>query len=337
MRDPYEVLGIDRNASKKDVSKAYRLLARKYHPDANKEEGAVEKFKEVSEAHEILSDDEKRAEYERFGSVGNQSRRGPFTNPFQDFFNGMFRGQRQAAKGSNIELECELTLNEILTGGKKELKYYQASICETCKGSGGETGICETCQGRGAQILHGQGMSVQTVCTACGGEGKVIVEPCSDCTEGLTERVEKTIDFNFPPGVEDNMRFVFRGKGQPSPREAGSPGNLFIIVKSAPHESFERLSNGGILLKIPVTYSQLVLGHDVEIPTLEGKADFKIPAGTQVNQKFKLNEFGLPSFKQDGTLYNRGDQIVQVLLEIPKDPTDEYINIVKELSKIEGE
>lgn len=336
MNDLYEVLGVSKNATKEEINKAYKKLAKKYHPDVSKEEDAIEKFKQVAEANEILSDDSKRAEYDRFGSVGRGPRRGPFTNPFQDFFNRAFNGG-QPAHGQHIQIECTLTLKEILEGGVKELKYMQTELCNTCTGTGGKLDNCSHCGGRGVRVIHGQAMSVQTTCQACEGTGKTVVEACSDCKNGFTEEKEKVLDFNYPKGVEDGMRFVFRGKGQPSSHPGGHNGNLYVLVKTESHEIFDRLPNGGISLKVPVTYSELVLGHELEVPTLEEKVSLKIPAGTQPNQKFRLKEMGLPSFKESRTLYNRGDQIVEVILEIPKNPTGRYIEIIQELSKLEGE
>lgn len=339
MRDLYEVLEISKTATKEEIGKAYRRLARKYHPDANKEEGAVEKFKEVAEAHEILSDDRKRAEYDQFGRVGNGgSQRGPFTHPFEDFFNNMFGGRGPRPQhGSHIQLDCFLTLNELLEDGEKEIKYDQQEFCETCGGAGGKLDDCKHCDGKGYKVIHGQAMTVKAACHACEGSGKSISESCSDCENGLVEGEEKTLVFKYPAGVEDGVRFVFRGRGQPSSHPSGHPGNLYVTVHTEPHEFFSRMNNGNLLLKIPVTFPQLVLGDEVEIPTLEGEVSLKIPAGTDANQKFKLNEMGLPIFKESRSLYNRGDQIVQVVLETPKNPTGRYLELIEEMSKLEGE
>lgn len=338
MKDYYEILGVAKSATKDEISKAYKKLARKYHPDVNKEKDASKRFKEVAGAYEVLSDDIKRADYDRFGTVEQGStRQGPFTNPFQDFFNRAFNGGVQPVHGHHIQIECTLTLNEILEGGKKELRYNQVELCKTCDGAGGKLVNCSYCDGRGVRVIHGQAMSVQTICQACEGQGKSIEEACQDCNSGFTEAKEKILDFTYPKGVEDGMRFVFRGKGQPSSHPGGHPGNLYVVVNSESHEIFDRLSNGGILLRVPVSYSELVLGHDLEVPTLEGKVSLKIPAGTQPNQKFRLKELGLPTFKESRTLYKRGDQIVEVVLEIPKNITGRYLEIIQELSKLEGE
>lgn len=338
MNNLYEVLGVSKNDTKEEIGKAYKKLVKKYHPDVSKEENAIEKFKEVVEAYEILSDDSKRAEYDRFGSVGKRGgpRHGPFTHPFQDFFNRSFNGV-QPNHGQHIHIKCNLTLNEILEGGKKELKYKQSDLCKTCNGAGGKLDDCPHCEGRGVRVIHGPVMMVQTTCQACQGIGKIVIEICTDCKNGFTEEKEKKLNFSYPKGVEDGMRFVFRGKGEPSSHPGGRPGNLYIVIETESHEIFDRLPNGGILLKVPVTYSELVLGHELEIPTLEEKISLKIPAGTQPNQKFRLKEMGLPSFKESRSLYNRGDQIVEVVLEMPKNPTDRYLEVIKELSKLEGE
>jgi len=338
LRDLYEVLGVSRSATKEEIGKSYRKLARKYHPDCNPgDEEAVEKFKEVAEAYEVLSDENKRAEYDRHGTVKGRPKRGPFTNPFEDFFNNMFNNGVQPANGEHIILECELTLEEIKDGGTKEIPYQQAELCKSCGGTGGTLQDCSHCEGSGSKIIYGQAMTVKTTCHACEGRGKMVTEPCAECVGGICPGEEKMLKFTFPEGVEDGVRFVFRGKGQPSAHPGAAPGNLYVIVKTKKHDLFERLPRGGILLKVPVTYSQLVLGHEMTLPTLEGQVSFKIPAGTQPNQKFRLKEMGLPVFKESRTLYNKGDQIVEVLLEIPKNPTGEYREVIEALAKLEGE
>lgn len=338
--NPYEVLGVPRSATDAEIKKAYRRLALETHPDRNPgDESATERFKEIQAAHDILGHPDKKAEYDMYGSMGDAPRgpQGkPFNSVFNDFFNNMFnQGAQRQVNGAHIQIECPLDLEEVLVGGTKEVKYERARLCETCRGSGGEEVVCEHCEGKGTKVIHGQAMTVKTTCHACEGRGKVVGESCQDCTDGFMEPEEDTATFNFPKGVESGMRFVFRGKGHPSPDPDGQPGNLYVIAAVRPHEFFERLPHGNVLLEVPVTYTQLVLGHEMEVPTLHGKVQFKIPPGTQSDTKFRLKEQGLPTFKDRRALYSIGDQIVEVRLEVPKDLSEEQKKIIEELAQLE--
>lgn len=347
MRDPYEILGVDRKASNDDIQKAYRSLARQHHPDMHQDEEAKkeaqEKFKELSAAYELLGDQQKRSHFDQFGSAPQQGRnpfsgrRKPFGSSMDDFF-GQFFHQGQGpgqAKGESIVIEHEITLEEVLHGGEVEVKYDRKELCQKCNGHGGDLETCPTCQGSGMQVIRGPQMSIQRPCDKCRGSGRSVSSKCPDCKEGLIDSKEHISKFNIPQGVEDGMRFVFRGEGHPFPD--GASGDVFVIVKVKPHDTFERMQNGNLLLRLPVTYSKLVLGTDVDVSTLEETLNVKIPAGTQVGKKFRIQEKGLPVFRDGRTIYKRGDQFIQVELEVPTELTDRQRQLIEELSQIEGD
>lgn len=342
MSDLYEIIGVPRDATEEQISKAYRKLAMKYHPDRNPGDAdAVEKFKEVQSAYEVLGDPDKRAFYDRHGSGaddrGSPFRRGkPFTSTMDDFFSQFMGEQRRAqTKGEDIHLEVPVTFNQLLKGGEAEVKYQRSKVCLHCDGRGGAETECPHCGGRGVRIITGKNATVQMSCQACGGAGRTISTACEQCEGGFIPGEEDLIKFAIPPGVEDGMTFIRRGMGQPAGTDDGATGDLYIHVKTTPHEFFQRLRNGYILLSVPVSYTELVLGAEIEVPTLEGRANLKIPAGTQDGTKFRLKGIGLPVFNNSQTIYNRGDQLVQVKLEVPKQPEGRYREILEELAELE--
>jgi len=337
LKDPYKVLGVDRNASKDKIQKAYRAQARKYHPDANKEEDATEKFKEVTAAYEILNDDRKKAEYDRFGNVGGYSTTGhrkPFTSPVDDFFSSMFgAGAVRQARGEDIMIVQEVDLMDVLRGGDADIKYDVNELCKSCNGTGGEEDACSHCGGSGSKIIHGQAMTVKTACPACEGTGKSISKACADCDRGVSGTVEQEVNFKIPQGVEDGMRFALKGMGHPC--ADGITGNLYVVISIKKHDLFDRLPQGNLLCRVPVTYTQLVFGCEMDVPTLDGKVNFKIPEGTQSGTKFRLKGLGLPVFNKGGGIYNTGDELIQVDLEVPTNISEEHRSILKNLAAIE--
>lgn len=346
MRDLYEIMGLQRDATDEQIQKAYRKLAFTYHPDRNPgDDSATEKFKEVQSAYEVLGDPEKRAAYDRFGQTdgqpnpfrGSPFKKGkPFTSVFDDFFSNFMGEQRRAqTKGEDIHVEVEVTLDEVLKGAEREIKCRRHKLCPKCNGLGGNEAECQHCMGAGVRIIHGKNATVQIACQGCGGSGRAIVDNCPDCEGGLLPDEEETLQFTVQPGVEDGMTFIRKGKGEPAGAADGSPGDLFIHVKTKPHTFFQRLKNGYILLNLPVTYSELALGAEIEVPTLESRAKLKIPAGTQTDTKFRLKGLGLPIFNNSSTIYQRGDQLVQVKLEVPKNPEGRYREVLEELAEIE--
>jgi molecular chaperone DnaJ len=335
--NPYEVLGVGQNVTKDELSSAYKKLARQYHPDATGGDSELtKKFKEVASAYEILNDPQKKAEYDRFGSVGNSNRRRkPFTSPLDDFFSSMFGGdQPRQSRGDHILTEHEIDLMDVLNGVTVDIKYQRHELCGTCNGKGGDQVVCTHCGGSGKKIIQGQAMTVQTMCPACEGTGKSISKHCEDCQNGFTGPVEKSSSFVIPKGVEDGMRFSFRGEGEPC--ADGPAGSLFVVVRVKPHDLFQRLPNGIILCRMPVSYTQLVLGDEVEVPTLDGMVNLKIPAGTQSDAKFKLKGQGLPIFNnRHGSIYKSGDELVQVVLSVPTEISDEYRELLEKLAAAE--
>lgn len=331
MKDPYEVLGVSRSASDEEVQKAYRSLARKYHPDASGDDTA-EQFKEVTAAYDVLKDPQKRAEYDQFGSIGRRGK--PFTSPMDDFFSQVFGGkQHRQPRGEDILVTQDVSFMQVLRGDEVDVKYEVNELCKSCNGTGGEESVCEHCEGTGAKIIHGQAMTVKTQCHACNGTGKSISKHCPDCSGGFSGAAERTVKFKIQPGVETGMRFSLKGQGHPC--ADGISGNLYIVVNVKPHELFDRLPNGNILCKVPVSYTQLVFGCDMEVPTLEGKVNFQIPEGTQSGVKFRLKGLGLPVFNNGGGIYNTGDELIQVDLEVPKELSDEHRSILEKLAAIE--
>lgn len=341
LKDPYEVLGVARNAAQDDIAKAYREAALKYHPDRNpgdKQTEAAEKFKEVAAAFEILNNPQKRAEYDRFGTSGGPSPFGgrpwrPFRSPMEDFVSQFFGDRPRQSQGENIVVELEIGLEEVYSGGKREVKFNRHKLCPKCNGEGGEYVTCSTCNGSGTRVIYGSAMTVKTSCAVCNGEGKVLQEHCSACNGGLADVEEHAVQFDIPRGVENGMRFGYQGLGEPIPQ--GSSGNLYLVVKVKPHDLFERQQGGNVLCKVPVSYAQLVLGDEIDVPTLNGVAQVKIPAGTQPHTKFKLQGLGLPIFNARGGIYKHGDEIVQVDLEVPANPEGRYRELIVELSELE--
>lgn len=331
MKNPYEVLGVSQSASLEEIKKAHRKLSRTYHPDVNSDPTAEEKFKEIQEAYEIVGDPDNRQQFDRFGFTGNRHNK-PFTSPFDDFFSSIFEHGPRQAVGENIFIDLPVTFDQVLHGEEVEVKYVRRNLCSKCKGVGGSSITCSSCNGQGTRITRGPNMTVQTTCNVCGGMGKTLGETCEDCQGGYSGSEEKSFKFNIPPGVEDHMRFVRNGMGEPCADSEGIPGNLYVTVALQPHSLFERGRQGSILSKINVSYTQLVLGDSIEIDALDGKVNLKLPAGTQPNTRFKLKGIGLPIFNSANT---RGDQFVEVKLIVPEKPSDRHVELLKELLQVD--
>ncbi|QDU68079.1 molecular chaperone DnaJ [Engelhardtia mirabilis] len=357
-RDYYEVLGIERNAGADDIKRAYRKLAMQYHPDRNPDDPDAErKFKEAAEAYDILGDAQKRGQYDQFGHAafsGGAAGGQRFSNLedifdafgdifgggggggfFGDLFGGGRRRQRGPRRGRDLKIVLEMTLEEIDSGVERTISLKRHEHCDSCNGNGGKDGAapttCPTCAGAG-RVQRTQGFfAVQTACPTCQGRGQAISDPCTVCSGSGRKTVESEVVIQVPAGIEDGMRIRVSGAGDTG--DPGAPrGDLYCIVREAEHAVFQR-GGADLITEIPFGFSQLALGDRVEIPTLRGKADMNIPAGTQPGRVFRMRGQGLPHLEGSG----RGDQLVRVFVEVPKKLTDRQKDLLREFAEIEGE
>jgi molecular chaperone DnaJ len=349
-RDYYEVLGVARDASDKQIADAYRKLAIKYHPDKNPgDEEAVAKFKEAAEAFEVLSDQDKRARYDRYGHAGVDN--GPGGSPhFTDvndifsafgdifgdgIFGDVFGGRRgnRVRKGADVKCEVTLDLLEAARGVTKTIHYHRHETCGDCQGSGARPGskpeTCRYCNGQG-QVVQSSGIfRVQTTCPACRGAGKTIKDPCSNCRGSghVAKKVKR--DVSIPAGVDEGTRLRLAGEGEASPN-GGPPGDCYCFISVKDHPLFQR-EGAHLICQVPISYTQAALGATLEVPTLEGREELPIPAGTQPGEIFRLRGRGMPSPGRRG----KGDLVVQVHLEVPKSLTGKQEELLRELAEVE--
>ncbi len=352
-RDYYEILGIPRNASTDDIKAAFRKMARQYHPDVNKAADAEERFKEINEAYAVLSDSDKRAAYDRFGHAGV---RGPgggvdFNVDFSDFadifgdlfgFGGFGRSTRRSRnvprRGGDLQYRLDLTFEEAVFGAEKELEITRDELCPSCNGTGAEPGTspvrCKTCNGAGEvrqvrQTILGSMVQV-TTCPTCNGQGETIETPCHTCQgRGQVRRTRQKV-VSVPAGVDTNTQIRLAGEGQPG-INGGPNGNLYIAIQVKPHKYFRR-RDYDILMDLNINVAQAVLGAEVEIPTVDGQATLKIPAGTQPGKVLHMRGKGVPHLRSNG----RGDQLVIVNVEIPSRLTQEQRQLFEQLAKSLG-
>ena len=340
-RDYYEVLGVQKGASEDEIKKAYRKLAKKHHPDMNPDNKVAEsKFKEASEAYEVLSDSEKKARYDQLGHAGTDPNFGAgggyggggyggfdvngFGDIFETFFGGggatRSRANHGPQKGRDIERTLELTFEEAANGVEKAVAVSRMENCDTCHGSGAKAGTqprtCTTCNGSG-QVRSKQNtifgsFATVTTCPTCNGEGKMIETPCSACSGKGQTRQTKKIDVNIPKGIDNGQTISLREQGDKGHR-GGPAGDLYITVTIAPHSLFER-KGFDVICNVPITFIEAALGGGVDIPTLEGKVQLTIPEGTQNAAVFRLKGKGIPHLRGNG----RGDQYVKIEVEVPK-------------------
>ncbi len=334
MLDYYKVLEIERNASEKDIKKAYRDLAKKYHPDLNpNDKESEEKFKKVSEAYEVLGNLEKKQRYDQFGTVDDrQNGFDPFSI-FEQFF-GSHKNYRKGIPGANVIIISEIELRDVITGVDRTIDYEISPSCKTCNGAGGETDTCSSCQGTG-MVSHRQAFAIiRTTCPHCQGSGKRVFKVCESCQGTGDGKPEKrSIDFQIPAGIEDNVTMTFRNKGCPG-KDGGPNGDLNVNIRVKKHHLYERASPTTLFLEMPVTYSQLILGDDVCITDIEGKKiEFKIPSGTKSHAQLTLKGKGLPHFR--GQPNERGVLIVELHVDIPKNLNEKYIKSIRRLKVLE--
>ncbi|MED4934481.1 molecular chaperone DnaJ [Heyndrickxia coagulans] len=355
-RDYYEVLGVAKDASKDEIKKAYRKLSKKYHPDINKAPDAAEKFKEIQEAYEVLSDDQKRAQYDQFGHAGpNQgfgggNGFGGFSSSdfdsfgFEDIFSTFFGGGRRndpnaPRQGADLQYTMTLEFEEAVFGKETDIQIPREETCDTCHGTGAKPGThpkeCPHCHGTGQLNTEQQtpfGRIVnRRVCHYCGGTGKIITDKCKTC--GGTGRVKKRrkIHVKIPAGIDDGQQLRVAGQGEPG-INGGPAGDLYIIFHVRPHELFER-DGDDIYCEIPITFTQAALGDEIEVPTLHGKVKLKIPAGTQSGTKFRLRGKGVPNVHGHGT----GDQHVIARIVTPRKLTERQKQLLREFAEASGE
>lgn len=344
-RDYYEVLSVSRDADGTEIKKSYRKLAIKYHPDKNPDDHeAEEKFKELGEAYDVLSDDQKRAAYDRYGhrafSNGTGASAGgggfggadPFdifrevfggggggggSSIFEEFFGGGGRGRSERRKrGSDLRYDLQISLEEAATGVEKELKIERLVHCDTCKGTGAKGGssdvrTCSTCGGMGQVITSRGFFQVQQTCPDCNGNGEVISNPCPDCSGEGRKDGSSHIKLKIPAGIMEGGRLRSVGHGDAG-RQGGSAGDLYVVIHVKEHEVFER-DDSDLFCEIPLSFTLAALGGDLTVPTLDGQASIKIPAGTQTNTSFRLRDKGMPDL-QTG---RKGDLLVNVQVEVP--------------------
>lgn len=359
-RDYYEVLGVSRGASEDEIKKAYKKMARKYHPDLNPgDKTAEEKFKEVNEAYELLSDADKKARYDQYGHAGVDPNFGAggfgggfdgsfdfgdLGDIFGSFFGGGFGGGRRTnpnapQRGESIRMSIAISFEEAAFGCEKAVTVERYETCDTCHGNGCAPGtspeVCPDCHGTGTvQVRRQTPMGVfatSSPCPKCGGKGRIIHQPCKDCRGSGMVRKKKTIQASIPAGIDNGQTISIRGQGNAG-KNGGPAGDLLITITVRPHELFRR-EGTSVLCEAPITFTQAVLGAELEIPTIDGKVKYTLPEGTQSGTTFRLKGKGIPSINGRG----RGDQYVTVYIETPKNLNKEQKEALKKFAETMGE
>jgi molecular chaperone DnaJ len=354
-RDYYEVLGIAKNATEKDLKQAYRKLALKYHPDKNKNNPeAEEKFKEATEAYEVLRDPKKRASYDKYGHDGVtgfdgfRGTQADFSDIFGDFdlgdiFEGFFGSSfgtrarsKRTRRGADLQYDLLITLEEAASGKEALLEIPRKEVCDTCSGSGSAAGtspaVCNVCNGMG-QVRQTQGFfSITQTCYNCKGAGKIIKSPCKSCSGSGLKIKNRKITAKIPAGVESGSRLKISGEGEQGPN-SGASGDLYVVIHVKKHPDFERHGND-VLSVVDISFPLVCLGGEIEVPTLSGGvAKMKIPPGTENGQVFRLKGNGIPYLGS----YGKGDQLVKINIQVPKKLTARQKELLKEFSKLNGE
>ena len=353
-RDYYDVLGVKNNSNADQIKSAYRKLAVKYHPDKNKgDKAAEEKFKEASEAYHVLSNSERKQNYDNFGHAAFENGAGgrsgfsnfdfssSFSDIFEDFFGEGFggggrRSRRTNNRGSDLRYDLSISLEEAFLGKKQDIKFSTSDKCDTCNGSGSkpghDVGSCSMCGGHG-QVRSSQGFfTVQQTCPQCSGSGEEITNPCNSCNGQGKKQTSKRLSVTIPKGVDDGTRIRLAGKGEAGSRGGGS-GDLYLFINVDSHDLFKR-SEQNLFFECPISIADAALGTDIKIPTIDGgKAKIKIPAGTQSGKQFRLKEKGMPLMRGGGY----GDLYVQVNTEVPVSLNREQKDLLEKFRDIENE
>jgi molecular chaperone DnaJ len=351
-RDYYEVLGVGKNASADEIKKAYRSLARKYHPDVNKASDAEGMFKEAKEAYDVLSDDQKRSTYDRFGHVDpNQGMGGAnfgggdmggFGDLFDMFFGGgggQRRNPNAPQRGNDLQYTMTIEFKEAVFGKEMDIHIPRTEACDKCHGSGAKPGTkpetCSVCKGSGQQEVvqntaFGRIVN-RRVCSACNGQGKIIRDKCGNCHGSGQVKKQRTIHVKIPAGVDEGAQLRISGEGEAGLR-GGPSGDLYVVIRVKPHDFFER-EGEDIYCEIPLTFAQAALGDEIEIPTLTEKVKLKIPAGTQTDTYFRLKGKGVPRLRG----YGQGDQHVKAVVVTPTNLNEEQKDMLREFSRTDAE
>jgi molecular chaperone DnaJ len=355
--DYYEVLGVSRNADKEEIKRAYRRLARKFHPDVNKEAGAEERFKEINRAYEVLSDPEMKARYDRFGEAGVGSAAGAgfqdfsdlggFADIFESFFSGFSTGMGQQTRrragpmrGDDLRLDLKLDFREAVFGGEKEIRISHLETCTVCKGSGAKPGtqprVCPTCSGAGqvrraTRTPFGSFTQV-SVCPTCNGNGQVIEDKCESCNGSGQKQEAKKLKITIPAGVDNGTRLRVSGEGDAGQR-SGPPGDLYVYLFVNDDPKFQR-DGINILSEVKISYLQAILGDRIEVETVDGPVEVTINPGTQPNTVLTLEHRGVPRL---GNSASRGDHLLTILVDIPTRVSTEERELLDKLVKIRGE
>ncbi|WP_186576453.1 molecular chaperone DnaJ [Aquibacillus kalidii] len=350
-RDYYEILGVSKDASKDELKKAYRKLARKYHPDVNKESDAADKFKEAKEAYEVLGNEQKRAQYDQFGHAGPQSQGfgggfggaedfGGFGDIFDMFFGGGGRRRDPNAPRQGADLQYTMTLGfeEAIFGKETDVEIPKEEECDTCDGSGAKPGTksktCSHCNGSGQLNMEQNtpfGRVVnKRVCHYCQGTGKIIPDKCNTCGGSGTVKKRKKIHISIPAGIDEGQQIRVSGQGEPG-ANGGPAGDLYVVIQVRSHEFYER-EGDHIFCEMPITFAQAALGDEIEIPTVHGKVKLKVPAGTQNGKTFRLKGKGAPNVRGHG----HGDQHVKIRVVTPTNLSDRQKDLLREFNEISG-